>query len=158
VERSVISNEVRNLNWQSIGFVNGNGTTSESHSYSLVDDNLSTGKYSYRLKQIDLDGSFTYSNEIEVDLTLPQSFSLEQNYPNPFNPTTSIKYQVSNISNVSLKVYDIIGNEIATLVNEIQPAGIYEVNFNASSLPSGVYFYKLQASSFSETKKMLLMK
>ncbi len=158
VERSVISNEVRNLNWQSIGFVNGNGTTSESHAYSFVDDNLSIGKYTYRLKQIDLDGSFTYSNEIEVDLGLPLSFSLEQNYPNPFNPSTSIKYQVSSISNVSLKVYDILGNEIATLVNEIQPAGIYEVNFNASSLPSGVYFYKLQASSFSETKKMLLMK
>src|SRR5690606_29825610 len=130
----------------------------ESHFYSFVDDNLSIGKYTYRLKQIDLDGSFTYSNEIEVDLGLPLSFSLDQNYPNPFNPSTSIKYQVSSISKFSLKVYDILGNDVVTLVNEIQPAGIYDVNFNASSLPSGVYFYKLQASSFSETKKMLLMK
>ncbi|WP_337866977.1 T9SS type A sorting domain-containing protein [Ignavibacterium sp.] len=160
VQRSVISNPngMRNLDWQSIGFVNGNGTTSESNSYSFIDDNLSIGKYAYRLKQIDLDGSFTYSNEIDVDLGLPLSFSLNQNYPNPFNPSTSIKYQVSSISNVSLKVYDVLGKEVVTLVNQIQPAGNYEVSFNASSLTSGIYFYKLQAASFSQTKKMLLLK
>ncbi|WP_337873482.1 choice-of-anchor X domain-containing protein, partial [Ignavibacterium sp.] len=159
VQRSVISNPngMRNLDWQSIGFVNGNGTTSESNSYSFIDDNLSIGKYAYRLKQIDLDGSFTYSNEIDVDLGLPLSFSLNQNYPNPFNPSTSIKYQVSSISNVSLKVYDVLGKEVVTLVNQIQPAGNYEVSFNASSLTSGIYFYKLQAASFSQTKKMLLL-
>uniref|UniRef100_A0A832G864 ScyD/ScyE family protein n=1 Tax=Ignavibacterium album TaxID=591197 RepID=A0A832G864_9BACT len=86
------------------------------------------------------------------------NFSLEQNYPNPFNPSTSIQYRLSSLSNVSLKIYDILGNEVATLVNEEKPAGVYEVNFNASGLSSGIYFYKLQAGSFMDTKKMILMK
>jgi hypothetical protein len=164
IECSVISNEERNLNWQSIGFVNGNGTTSQSHSYTFIDNNISAVKYSYRLKQIDFDGTFSYSNEIEVDLSLPQTFSLEQNYPNPFNPSTTIKYTIPNVtlsgvegSRVTLKVYDAIGNEIATLVNESKTAGNYEIVFNAKNLSSGTYFYKLQAGSFIETKKMILI-
>jgi hypothetical protein len=88
----------------------------------------------------------------------PEEFSLEQNYPNPFNPSTSIQYRVSSTSNVSLKVYDVLGNEVATLVNEEKPAGSYEVKFDASGLSSGIYFYKLQSGSFVETKKMLLLK
>lgn len=151
--------------WESIGFVNGSGTTSQTHSYSFVDDNLLTGKYSYRLKQIDFDGSFSYSNEIEVDLSLPQFFSLEQNYPNPFNPSTTIKYTIPNVtlsgvegSRVILKVYDVIGNEVATLVNENKPAGNYEINFNASSLTSGIYFYTIHSGKFTDTKKMTLLK
>lgn len=165
IERSVISNEVRNLNWEKIGFVSGHGTASQSHSYYLVDDNLLTGKYAYRLKQIDFDGSFTYSKEVEVDLSLPQTFSLEQNYPNPFNPSTTIKYSIPNVtltgaeaSRVILKVFDILGNEVATLINENKPAGNYEVNFDAKNLSSGAYFYKLQAGSFVETRKMILLK
>jgi hypothetical protein len=167
IERAVISNPngMRNLDWQSIGFVNGNGTTSKSNSYSFMDENISNGKYSYRLKQIDFDGTFSYSNEVEVDLSLPQSFSLEQNYPNPFNPVTKIKYTIPNVtlsgvegSRVIFKVYDIIGNEVATLVNENKPAGNYEVTFGAKNLSSGTYFYKLQAESFTETKKMVLIK
>ena len=160
-QQSLVGNE----EWNVLGLVIGKGTTTESQSYSFVDQNLSTGKYIYRLKQIDFDGSFTYSNEIEVDLSLPTSLSLEQNYPNPFNPTTTIKYTIPNValsgvegSRVILKVYDVLGNEVATLVNEIQPAGNYELNFNAALLPSGVYFYKLQAGSFSETKRMVLLK
>ncbi len=165
IERAVISNEVRNLNWEKIGFVSGHGTTSETHSYSFKDENISNGKYSYRLKQIDFDGTFSYSNEVEVDLSLPQSFSLEQNYPNPFNPVTKIKYTIPNVtlsgvegSRVIFKVYDILGNEVATLVNENKPAGNYEVTFDAKNLSSGTYFYKLQAESFTETKKMVLIK
>ena len=165
IERAVIANEVKNLNWETIGFVNGNGTTSESHSYSFTDENIVSGKYSYRLKQIDFDGTFEYSNEVEVDLSLPQIFSLEQNYPNPFNPTTTIKYSIPSVIsneernlNVTLKIYDILGNEVATLVNENKPAGSYEIDFNASSLTSGVYFYKFQAGSFVETKKMILLR
>ena len=88
----------------------------------------------------------------------PSEYSLEQNYPNPFNPSTRIKYQVSSISQVTIKLYDVLGNEVATLVNEEKPAGSYEVNFNASQLSSGIYFYKLQAGSFSETKKMILLR
>ncbi len=151
--------------WEAIGFINGNGTTSESHSYSYTDENLTAGKYLYRLKQIDFDGTFSYSNEVEINLAMPQTFSLGQNYPNPFNPSTKIKYTIPNVtlsgvegSRVVLKVYDVLGKAIATLVNEEKRAGVYEIDFNASSLPSGVYFYKLQASSFSETKKLILMK
>lgn len=161
-----------NSEWNVLSFVNGNGTTSESHSYSFSDNELSTGKYMYRLKQIDFDGTVTYSNEVEVYVGLPQTFSLEQNYPNPFskggstsggNPTTKIKYAVSSVQNidvidVSLKIYDILGNEICTLVEQKQFAGDYEVEFNASSLPSGIYFYKLNAGSFTETKKMILLR
>lgn len=172
IERSVISNEERNLSWKTIGFINGNGTTSETHLYSFIDNDLSTGKYVYRLKQIDFDGTFSYSNEVEADLSLPQIFSLEQNYPNPFNPSTTIKYTIPNIimggvegSRVILIIYDLLGNEIATLVNENKPAGNYEVTFDATNLPagrqglsSGTFFYKLQAGSFVETKKMMMIK
>jgi hypothetical protein len=91
-------------------------------------------------------------------LIAPVKFALEQNYPNPFNPSTSIQYRVSSNSQVSLKVYDVLGNEVATLVNEEKPAGSYEVKFDASGLTSGIYFYKLQAGSMVETKKMILMK
>jgi hypothetical protein len=152
-------------NWVEVGFINGNGTTSESQSYSFIDNNLSSGKYIYRLKQIDFDGTFSYSNEVEVDMSFPQIFSLEQNYPNPFNPSTSIKYTIPNVtlsgvegSRVILKIYDLLGNQIATLVNENKPAGNYEVSFNAKNLSSGTYFYKLQAGSFVETKKMILLR
>ncbi|HSL88319.1 MAG TPA: T9SS type A sorting domain-containing protein, partial [Ignavibacteriaceae bacterium] len=85
-------------------------------------------------------------------------YSLSQNYPNPFNPSTRIKYQVTGISRVSLKVYDILGREAATLVNEEKPAGTHQVTFDASSLASGIYFYKIQAGSFVETKKMILLR
>ncbi|HSW54359.1 MAG TPA: LamG-like jellyroll fold domain-containing protein [Ignavibacteriaceae bacterium] len=95
---------------------------------------------------------------IDDNPLLISEFKLEQNFPNPFNPSTIIKYQVSSISNVSLKVYDVLGNEVATLVNEQKPAGSYEVKFNAAGLSSGIYFYKLQAGSMVETKKMILMK
>ena len=173
IERSVISNEERNLDWEQIGFINGNGTTSESHSYSFVDRNISDGKYSYRLKQIDFDGTFSYSNEVEVDLSLPQTFSLAQNYPNPFNPSTKISFSVPSVVDakfasttlVQLKVYDVLGNEIATLVNEEKPAGNYEVTFDAKNLPagrqglsSGIYYCNLQAGSFNQSIKMILLK
>ena len=144
--------------WESIGFVNGNGTSTETHTYSFTDQNPVTGKSYYRLKQIDFDGSYEYSNVIEVNLTLPIEFSLEQNYPNPFNPITSIQYTISSKQYVQLLVYNVLGKEIAMLVNEEKPAGNYEVKFDASKLSSGVYFYQLQAGDFIEIKKMLLMK
>jgi len=157
----------RSEEWEAIGFVNGNGTTSQSHSYSFSDFDISTGKYWYRLKQIDFNGTFTYSNEVEVDLSLPHIFSLAQNYPNPFNPITTIKYTIPNVtlsgnaiegSRVILIIYDLLGNEITTLVNENKPAGNHEVSFDAKNLSSGTYFYKLQAGSFVETKKMILIR
>ena len=145
--------------WQEIGFVPGFGTTTEPKSYSFIDENITTGIYKYRLKQIDFDGSFEYSNEIEVEVDFtPKEFVLYQNYPNPFNPNTVISYQLPVTGNVTLKVYDILGNEVATLVNEEKQPDIYEVKFDASALASGLYLYKLQAGSFVQTKKMILLK
>jgi hypothetical protein len=148
--------------WIKIGFVEGNGTSTELNEYNFTDNNVTSGKYVYRLKQIDFDGTFEYSNLVEVEISTPTKFSLEQNYPNPFNPSTRIEYQVSGISHVTLKIYDVLGNEIATLVNEEKPAGTYEVEFNSASSnvhpASGIYFYQLKAGDYLNTKKMILMK
>ena len=155
--------------WKSVGFVNGNGTTTETKSYSFLDEGLSSGKFQYRLKQIDFDGSFEYSNIIDAEIINLINFSLEQNYPNPFNPTTLIRYSVPNIIstdgrniNVILKVFDVLGNEVATLVNDYKPEGNYEVEFSAgqdsrTNIASGVYFYQLKAGSFVQTKKMIIL-
>jgi hypothetical protein len=112
------------------------------------------------LKQIDYDGSVSYSNELEVkvDKPIPNSFTLNQNYPNPFNPTTAINFTVAKSSHVTLKVYDLLGKEVAELVNSVKPAGEYNVEFNATTLPSGIYAYRLEAGSFVSVKKMILMK
>jgi len=157
--------------WRTIGFVPGFGTTTEPKSYSFIDENVSSGNYKYRLKQFDFDGTFTYSNEIKVEVNFtPKEFALYQNYPNPFNPSTVIKYEIPGQSLpagrqarndnvlVILKVYDVLGNEVATLVNEEKYPGVYEVKFDASSLASGMYLYKLQAGTFIQTKKMILTK
>jgi hypothetical protein len=139
-------------------FVEGKGTTTETNYYSFTDIDVSTGKYFYRLKQIDFDGSFEYSNVIEIDINIPVEFSLSQNYPNPFNPSTTIEYQIPFDGFVTLTIYNTIGQEVSTLVNENQPAGKYSVNFSAEILPSGLYFYTLRSGGFSETGKMLLLK
>jgi hypothetical protein len=157
VERRETKNE-RNEEWKNISFINGNGTTTETKTYSFKDENLAAGKYQFRLKQIDFDGTFEYSNIIEAEILSPLNFSLGQNYPNPFNPSTNIRYSTPNGSLVLIKVYDVLGKEVATLVNENKPAGEYVLEFNAADFPSGIYFYKLQAGSFVETKKMILMK
>ncbi len=151
--------------WNTLGFVRGNGTTTEAKSYSFLDKSAS-GKLQYRLKQIDFDGQFEYSPIVEVDAGLPKQFALEQNYPNPFNPTTVISYQLPVASTVSLKVYDALGKEVMTVVNGRQEAGQYNASLNASGLASGIYFYRLQASAtngasgsnFVQTKKMMLVK
>ncbi|GAB6283000.1 MAG: hypothetical protein STSR0008_17540 [Ignavibacterium sp.] len=159
-------------NWVSLGFVNGNGNSNSPKDYSFVDEDIKNqvnGKYYYRLKQIDTDGSYEYSETIEINWTngitdvtdennLPKEYSLSQNYPNPFNPTTTLSFAISQQSFVSLKVYDVLGKEVATLVNEEKPAGTYKVTFDAGKLSSGVYFYKLQTGNFVETKKMILLR
>ncbi len=149
-------------NWVVIGFVEGNGTTTEPKSYSFRDEDLETGIHKYRLKQIDYDGTFEYSEIVEAEVTAPVEFELSQNYPNPFNPSTSIQYAIANRQFVQLKVYDVLGNEIATLVNEEKLAGTYEVEFNPESSirypASGIYFYQLTAGDFIQTKKMILIK
>jgi len=140
-----------------IGFIEGKGTTVEPNDYSYTDMDIKTGKYFYRLKQIDFDGTFEYSNEIEVDAA-PLSFSLEQNYPNPFNPSTKINYSIPKKSFVTLKIFDPLGSVVTELVNEEKEAGSYEVNFNASNLSSGIYLYRIETGGFVETKKMILLR
>ncbi|MFC2103443.1 YCF48-related protein [Bacteroidota bacterium] len=146
-------------NWRTIRFVEGKGTTTEIQEYFYTDDlfGVIDSKLYYRLKQIDFNGEFSYSSEVEVFIT-PSSCNINQNYPNPFNPSTNLKYSVGSLQYVTLKVFDVLGNEIATLVNEEKPAGRYQIEFDATSLPSGIYFYRLQAGTFVETKKMVLLR
>ncbi|MDP4115010.1 MAG: T9SS type A sorting domain-containing protein [Bacteroidota bacterium] len=141
-----------------IGFVTGNGTSTEQHNYSFTDSKLAQGKYSYRLKQLDFNGNYEYSSAVETEVSTPMNFSLLQNYPNPFNPSTVISFNLPNSGNVKLAVYNLLGQEVATLVNGYKDAGTYNVNFNAKNLNSGVYFYKLEAGSFNQTMKMMLTK
>ncbi|MFH1195793.1 MAG: T9SS type A sorting domain-containing protein [bacterium] len=160
------SKEDSNLGgFTSIGFVEGSGNSNSPKEYHFADNEVAAGKYSYRLKQIDIDGSYSYSNEISVETrrgeSLPTKFELFQNYPNPFNPVTTIKYSIPVVETpymASLRVYDILGNEVETLVNEVKEPGIYEVEFDGNKLPSGVYFYELRVDNFRSIKKLLLMK
>jgi len=149
--------------FEKIGFVTGFGTSTEIHNYSYVDASLEGGIYSYRLKQIDYDGTFEYSNVVEVDVTIPDVFALEQNYPNPFNPSTKIKFSLAADSKVSLTIFDILGQEVANLISGDLTAGFHEMDFNASNINSGVYFYRLDATAvdgtnFTSVKKMILTK
>lgn len=144
--------------WQKIGFVTGSGTTTETRLYSYLDSDLNTGIYKYRLKQIDYNGTFEYSDVIEVEVSVPFDFDLEQNYPNPFNPSTTIRYSVPQTSIVNIKVYNLIGQEITELINEAKTAGKYEINFDAHGLSSGIYLVKMQTGDFTSTIKMTLLK
>jgi len=145
-------------NWEMIGFVEGHGNSNSPKQYSFTDKNLVGGSlFKYRLKQIDNDGTYEYSDEIEIEI-IPVEFALYQNYPNPFNPTTKIRYQLPQESKVIIKIYDILGSEVITLLNEKKEPGVYEIEFNAQHLSSGTYIYRIIAGSFVETKKMILMK
>lgn len=158
IERKVGGTQSSVSQYQKIGFVNGNGNSNSPKNYSFVDNNVLSGKYSYRLKQIDNDGKFEYSNAVEIDLGTPQEYTLKQNYPNPFNPSTVISFSVPVTAPVTLKIYDVLGNEVATLVNEQKPSGVHEIEFNAAELTSGIYFYQLKSGAFTQSKKMLLIK
>lgn len=155
-----VERKSENSEWTKIGEVIAAGNSNSPKDYSFADRKLTSGKYQYRLKMIDADGSYQYSNIAEVEISLPAEFSLSQNYPNPFNPSTTISYQLAANSFVTLKVYDVLGNEIATLVNEQQETGFYSLPFTTSEkqLANGMYIYKIQAGDFTQTKKMLLIK
>jgi hypothetical protein len=146
-----------------VAFVKGAGTTTQPQYYQFVDKNLNSGKYSYRLKQIDFDGTTDYSKSVEVEILNPTEFSLSQNYPNPFNPSTKISFSLAANSKVSLKIFNVLGQEVSTLLNGNLSAGNHEINFNANGFNAGVYFYKLEATgidgtNFSSIKKMILNK
>jgi photosystem II stability/assembly factor-like uncharacterized protein len=161
IQRSTSS---ENSEWTTIGFVEGCGNSNSPKKYSFEDKNLPCGAYTYRLKQIDLDGTFEYSESIEVEINVAYDFKLMQNYPNPFNPTTTISYSLpapsgtKTYKNVTLRIFNSLGERVATLVNKEQSAGGYTVRFDAKDLPSGIYFYELRADGFRDVKKMLLMK
>ena len=153
IERSNLNN-----NFDKIGFVKGSGNSNSAKDYFFTDKLTLSGKYFYRLKQIDNDGAFEYSKVVETDFKLLQSFELSQNYPNPFNPTTRISYSIPLDSRVELLIYGITGELVKSLVNEYQTAGIYTIDFNAADLSSGIYFYKITANDFLQIKKMSVIK
>jgi len=145
--------------WTAIGFIEGNGNSNSPKDYSFVDADLSGADIIYyRLKQIDNDGTYEYSQEVEVSFISPDKYSLGQNYPNPFNPSTKINYKIAQSEFVNLSIYNVLGKEVAVLVNEIQSPGTYSIVFFADNLPGGVYFYKLETQNFVQTSKMLLLK
>jgi len=146
-------------NWETIGFVEGHGNSNSPKEYAFADENLSgVNTAYYRLKQIDNDGTYEYSPEVEVNFLSPSGYNLEQNYPNPFNPSTKIRYKIAKGEFVKLSVYNVLGKEIVNLVNSYQEPGSYSVVFYADNLPGGVYFYKLETEHFVTTNKMLLLK
>jgi hypothetical protein len=153
IQRKSVNNQ-----FEKVGYVAGFGTTTEPKAYSFTQNDLAVGNYTFRLKQVDFDGSFEYSNEINVDVNAPAQYSLDQNYPNPFNPSTLIKYSVAQDGFVNVSIFNLLGEKVTTLVNSNMKAGSYELNFNASQLSSGVYFYSIEAGDFKAVRKMMLMK
>jgi hypothetical protein len=145
-------------NNSAIGFVKGNGTTTQKNEYHYSDDNLDAGNYNYNLIQIDFDGTRNNIAETEVSIEMPVQFTLSQNYPNPFNPTTTISFQILKESFVYIKVFDCLGNEIKSLISENKKEGSYTVKFDASNLANGIYFYQMKADNFISIKKMLVLK
>ena len=150
-------------NWSKAGEVQGSGTTHEIKNYRFDDRFLNTGNYKYRLKQTDVNGNYKYLDlQNEVIVGIPKEFALSQNYPNPFNPTTKINYDLPFDSKVSIRIYDITGRELSSLVNTIQTAGYYSVQFSGSNMASGIYFYNIIAEgnkkNFVSVKKMVLIK
>lgn len=148
--------------WNTIGFVPGHGTTTERNIYSFTDNDVKMGIYNYRIKQIDFDGSFEYSEIVQVEVYSPVEFRLSQNFPNPFNPNTVIEFSVPQLSKVTLQVYSVLGELISTPVDKILEAGYHRVDFFGTNLPSGTYVYQLKAVSgnktFVESRKMVLLK
>lgn len=153
-----ILRSAQNDKWEKIGFVNGHGNSNSPKNYSFTDEPYGGKVFKYRLKQIDFDGAFEYSDEVTAVFEDVTTFELEQNYPNPFNPSTKISYTIPQRSNVKLRVYNMLAQLEAELVNDSQEAGHYQVIFNGSNLPSGTYFYKLEAGKFVQVKKFLLVK
>jgi hypothetical protein len=151
-------NEGLETAWSKAGFVEGHGTTVEAKTYEFADQPSKLGSYGYRLKQIDLDGKFSYSAKVDVEVGVPKVFTLYQNYPNPFNPMTTISYGLPTGVRVTLRIYNVLGQVVKTLVDEDEVPGAYGAQFDASSVASGVYFYRLRAGSFIQTKKMLVLK
>jgi hypothetical protein len=152
-----------NINYEKIGFVEGQGNINTSVSYTYIDSNVKPGTYYYRLKQVDRDGGFIYSESIEVIVFAPRRFALYQNYPNPFNSSTQIRYQLSKACHVKLQVLNVLGREICRLVDKNQEAGHFTINWNGiddygRDIASGTYIFRLIAGEFVDMKKMAIIK
>ena len=158
VEKCQKSDVKGQTEFNNLAFVNGKGTTTEKTFYSFTEKNEKPGTYLYRLKQIDFDGTFSYSSEIEIEVVGPKDFALYQNYPNPFNPSTTIKFALPVKTNLILSVYNTLGERVAEIFKSEMEEGYHEMMFNASGLSSGIYFYKIESENFNSTKKMILMK
>ena len=158
IERSILNTKSTSISWVSVGTVLASGTSIADRKYSFIDENLQVGTYQYRLKMINYDGSYKYSNVVETEIALPKNFELSQNYPNPFNPSTKIDYALPQDSKVVLEVYNITGEKVAQLVNEEKNAGNYTFEFDAGKLSSGFYIYQLRIGNFVQSRKMILMK
>ena len=154
-----IQRSSENSQWKRVGFVKGNGTSANVNNYSFLDPvNYVNGKYYYRLKQIDNDGTYEFSSTIEVDFGVPLKSELYQNYPNPFNPSTEINFTLAKSGNITLKIYNSVGSEVATPFEGFMNSGIHSLIFNAKGFASGIYFYRINADKFTSTRKMLLIK
>ncbi len=154
-----IERKINEGEWRTLGFVEGNGNTTTPKEYSYSDKDIYTGgsKFQYRLKQMDYDGSFEYSDVVEVEV-VPTQYELSQNYPNPFNPSTTIKFSLPKQTQMKINLYNMLGELVETIAEGNYEAGNYKINFNASALPSGAYFYRIESDAFVQVKKMLLLK
>jgi hypothetical protein len=154
VERRINEGE-----WNTLGFVEGKGNSNSPKEYSYSDKDLFAGgsNFKYRLKQIDTDGSFEYSDVVEVEV-IPTKFELSQNYPNPFNPSTTIQFSLPKATQIKISLYNMIGEQVATLAEGMYETGNHKVTFNASNLPSGAYIYRIESSEFVQVRKMILLK
>jgi hypothetical protein len=145
--------------WEKIAFIAGFGTTTETRNYSYTDARVNSGSYFYKLKQIDFDGSFEYSDIVNVLVSVPEVFNLEQNFPNPFNPSTMIEFSLpEDVSNVKLSIYNTLGEKVAELVNTTLTAGKYQYQWNAQNVATGMYIYELRTDKFVSVKTMILIK
>jgi hypothetical protein len=166
ITRTKLNTDASVTTWNTVGSIKASGTSTSPKNYTFKERDLQAGKYQYRLKMMDNDGTFQYSKVIETEIALPKEFSINQNYPNPFNPTTNIVYQLPVEAKVILEVFDLTGKKIVELVNQDQSAGYYSVNFGSLSnkLASGVYIYRISAidkaggNNFTSMKKMMLLK
>ncbi len=158
VERKVLK-QAQNDSWNKIGFVEGHGNSNSKKIYNFSDNSVSaSGKYSYRLKQIDIDGQYEYSQTIEIEVGIPTEFEVAQNYPNPFNPTTTISYSIPERSNVKIDVFNMLGQRVIGLLEKEHLPGKYKIEFDASNLSSGTYIYRVSSSKQSEIRKMMILK
>ena len=152
------ANDLSKINWIAVGFKKGNGTTVTVNNYSFTDKLISSGVYIYRIKQMDYDGSYAYSKEVNVDYSFPSDFVIYQNYPNPFNPSTNITFSIPLKTNIRLAVMDILGREVCQLYKGELSQGLHSFQFDGSRMSSGTYFVRLESGAFNKTIKIQLMK